>query len=76
MSHMYACVVCSRPYDPAKTRAELKGFCSMRCQHQLAHDCGWRKGCGKSEWAYMHEELQRRRMTRPGAEPVTLDRAS
>lgn len=71
---LYRCVVDGKLYDPEKTRAAYKGFCSMRCQHQLAKECGFnRTRTRSSEYAVMNEELRRRRRTMKDAEPITSD---
>jgi hypothetical protein len=38
------CRKCGRAYDPNKTRADWRGYCSAACQHQMARDLGYRPG--------------------------------
>ena len=68
----YKCVVDGKLYDPTKTRADYKGLCSMRCQHQLAREQGFNPRTDKrtGEWKFISNELKRRRETIPGAEPL------
>lgn len=70
MANKFVCVVDKKLYDPQKTRAEYKGLCSMRCQHQLARECGFRPKHSKfAEWTFITKELRRRRAMIEGAEP-------
>lgn len=41
---MVVCVCrnCRKNYDPKKSRADWKGYCSMKCQHEKAHKLGAR----------------------------------
>lgn len=43
------CRHCGNQYQMAKSRADLQGFCSMKCQHAKAKACGYRKG-SRSEY--------------------------
>jgi hypothetical protein len=62
------CVECRRVYDTATARAEFKGLCSMKCQHDMARSLGFRKGKDKSEYAIIHIELRERRNSIVGAD--------
>lgn len=36
------CRRCLRAYDPFKSRADWKGYCSAKCQHEMARELGYR----------------------------------
>lgn len=38
-----SCRNCQKHYDEFKSRADWKGYCSARCQHEKARSLGWRK---------------------------------
>ena len=38
------CRQCSKVYDPQKSRAEYRGYCSQKCLHLKSKALGWRKG--------------------------------
>lgn len=44
------CRTCSKKYDKNKTRADIQGFCSAKCQHQKAKECGYKKSGIQSEF--------------------------
>lgn len=35
-----SCRNCYKRYDSNKSRAELRGYCSAKCQHKKARACG------------------------------------
>ncbi len=51
------CRTCKKEYDEEKARADYKGFCSMKCQHELARRVGYRKTKdkqpNKTEYSYL-----------------------
>ncbi len=70
---VFTCVAtgCGRRYDPAKTRALLRGLCSQRCLDALAKELGWKRTPRNrpTQHAVVKDELRRRRDTVPGADP-------
>ena len=45
-------------YDGRKARGDWKGFCSAKCQHEMAARCGFKKnqissGVHNSEYTYL-----------------------
>lgn len=44
------CRNCGTSYDRSKSRAEYKGFCSAKCQHEKARKLGYRKGKDRTEF--------------------------
>ena len=70
---LYRCVVDGKLYDPQKTRADYKGFCSMACQHQLAREQGSRPKKHRSEYPFIAKEVRRRRIMTEGAEPFEVE---
>lgn len=48
------CRKCKGQYDSEKSRADYKGYCSMKCQHAAAKEHGFRKG-GRSEYSVLQD---------------------
>ena len=48
-----SCRNCNREYDPIKSRAELKGYCSAKCQHEKSRTLGWRKRNKETESRFL-----------------------
>ncbi len=44
------CRLCLKTYESTKSRGEWTGFCSAKCQHQMAKELGYHKGTHKSEY--------------------------
>lgn len=44
------CRTCGKQYHADKSRADLQGFCSAKCLHQRAKQCGYRKNGSRSEY--------------------------
>jgi hypothetical protein len=62
------CRKCGRAYDPNKTRADWRGYCSMACQHQMARDLGYRPG--------KYVQAARLLAPAPGSPSTTCSRAT
>jgi hypothetical protein len=44
------CRNCQSVYEESKSRAEWKGYCSAKCQHEKAKALGYRKKKGSHEY--------------------------
>lgn len=76
---MFTCVFCSKQYDPRTARAEFRGLCSMKCQHEMARKYGYKNPkfgptfnytTFRSEWHCISEPLRLLRAKVPGADPL------
>ncbi len=48
--HKCICRKCRKIYKEDKSRAEYKGYCSAKCQHERACELGFRKTQNKTEY--------------------------
>lgn len=64
------CIHCGEPYNTMKSQAELRGFCSMRCQKLWEKDTLPKKGSiPNSEWFPMRlKKLNNARRETHGAD--------
>lgn len=44
------CRNCQKQYQEMKSRADLKGYCTMKCQHAKARELGYRPNGIQSEY--------------------------
>lgn len=51
------CRRCCKAYDPYKSRADWKGYCSQRCFHQKARLHGYSPAREK-KYGHFHSEFQ------------------
>ena len=50
------CRFCKKEYEEGKSTAGWTGYCSCKCQHEMAHKLGYRPGFdGKSEYDVLHK---------------------
>lgn len=47
------CRRCRKQYDSRKARGDYTGYCSARCQHEMARALGYRKGGRESEYTVL-----------------------
>lgn len=48
------CRTCKKQYNPARARGELNGFCSAKCQHEMANRHGYRRNGSRSEYQVLN----------------------
>lgn len=44
------CRNCGKQYDPMKSRADYRGYCTAKCLHEKAKEHGYRKSGELSEY--------------------------
>lgn len=69
---------CGKSYDARKARGDWKGFCSARCQHAVAKQCGYSRSRNSRDRSHTEYAVLRRvgLIGDVFAEPATLERVS